>query len=135
MSPVAFNHTIVHAVDREESARFFSEMFGLLAPYEFGPFLVCELAHGASFDFIANPDPFPAQHYAFLVTDAEFDEIYARIAERGLEHWADPARTEPGRINHHFGGRGVYWCDPGGHFLEAITVPYGGWKPGQAHTP
>ncbi|HUR76891.1 MAG TPA: VOC family protein [Acidimicrobiales bacterium] len=128
MSPVAFNHTIVHAIDREESARFFSEMFALAEPYEFGPFLVCDLAHGASFDFIANPDPFPAQHYAFLVTEAEFDSILARIRGRGLEYWADPARTEPNTINRHFGGRGVYWCDPSGHFLEAITVPYGGWK-------
>jgi catechol 2,3-dioxygenase-like lactoylglutathione lyase family enzyme len=124
---VAFNHTIVHAVDREESARFFSEMFGLGEPHEFGPFLVCDLAHNASVDFIANPDPFLAQHYAFLVSEDEFDQIYARITARGLEHWADPHRDEPNAIYELWGGRGVYFCDPGGHLLEALTVPYGGW--------
>ncbi len=133
--PVAFNHTIVHAIDAAESATFFSEMLGLPEPYSFGPFLVVPLEHGASFDFIANPDPFPAQHYAFLVTDAEFDQVYDRIVERGLAHWADPARTELNQINHHFGGRGVYWCDPGGHFLEIITVPYGGWPEGSPRVP
>ncbi len=133
--PVAFNHTIVHAHDAAESAQFFSEMFGLPAPEPFGPFLGVPVAHGAVFDFITNPDEFPAQHYAFLVTDAEFDAIYARITERGLEHWADPHRDEPNQINHHYGGRGVYWCDPGGHFLEAITVPYGGWPDGVPREP
>ncbi|MEY2470524.1 MAG: hypothetical protein QOF21_3222 [Actinomycetota bacterium] len=109
--PVAFNHTIVHAHDAEESAKFFSEMFGLPEPYPFEPFLVVPVAHGASFDFITNPDAFPAQHYAFLVTDEEFDQIYGRITDRGLDHWADPHRDEPKQINHHYGGRGVYWCD------------------------
>lgn len=125
--PVAFNHTIVHAHNREESAAFFSEVMGLPAPAEFGPFLAIPLAHNASIDFIQNDGDIPYQHYAFLVTEKEFDEIYGRIRERGLNHWADPHRHEPNTINHHDGGRGVYWCDPTGHFLEIITVPYGGW--------
>lgn len=124
---VAFNHTIVHAHDAEASARFFSEMFGLAEPFAFGHFMAVAVAHGATFDFVTNPDDFPAQHYAFLVSETEFDAIYARIVDRGIEHWADPARNEVNQINHHYGGRGVYWCDLGGHFLEAITVPYGGW--------
>ena len=124
---VALNHTIVHANNREESATFFSEMMGLPAPVEFGPFLAIPLAHNASIDFIQNDGDIPYQHYAFLVTEREFDEIYGRIVERGLDHWADPHRSEPNTINTHDGGRGVYWCDPTGHFLEIITVPYGGW--------
>ena len=36
----------------------------------------------------------------------------------GLEHWADP---QP--ITNH-GGRGVYFRDPTGHNLEALTNPY-----------
>ena len=61
------------------------------------------------------------------MTEAEFDEIFGRIQDRGLEHWADPFKREPGRINHNDGGRGVYWDDPNGHVLEILTVPYGGW--------
>jgi hypothetical protein len=65
------------------------------------------------------------QHYAFLVAEDEFDEIYGRIRERGMDHWADPGHREPGRINTHDGGRGVYFDDPSGHVLEIITRPYG----------
>lgn len=125
---MAFNHTIVHSSNREEAAQFFSEMMGLPAPVEFGPFLMVRLAHDASIDFIQHDGDIPYQHYAFLVSDDEFTKIYGRIVERGLDHWADPHRDEPNTINHHDGGRGVYWCDPTGHLLEIITVPYGGWS-------
>jgi len=63
--------------------------------------------------------------HAFLVTEAEFDEIFGRIRERGLDIFADPHAQQPGEINHHDGGRGVYWADPDGHWLEIITRPYG----------
>ena len=65
------------------------------------------------------------QHYAFLVSEPEFDGIHERILERGLDHWADPGRTRPGEINRNDGGRGVYFLDPDGHVLEALTRPYG----------
>jgi catechol 2,3-dioxygenase-like lactoylglutathione lyase family enzyme len=60
-----------------------------------------------------------------LVTEEEFDEIFARIKARGLDFWADPFHQRPGLINHNDGGRGVYWSDPDGHSLEIITRPYG----------
>jgi catechol 2,3-dioxygenase-like lactoylglutathione lyase family enzyme len=70
------------------------------------------------------------QHYAFLVSEAEFDQVLGRVRQRGLQYWADPARTKAGEINHHDGGRGVYFEDPNGHLLEVITRPYGsgGWN-------
>ena len=52
-------------------------------------------------------------------------EIFGRIQQRGLPYWADPGRRRSGEINHNDGGRGVYWEDPNGHFLEIITRPYG----------
>lgn len=82
--------------------------------------------NGVSLDFMEQPGEIAAQHYAFLVSDAEFDAIYGRIKAAGLEHWANPARTQPNEINNHFGGRGVYFPDPDGHLLEIITRPYGG---------
>ena len=69
--------------------------------------------------------PIALQHYAFLVSDAEFDAGMQRLSERALTYWADPGRSQPGTINHHFGGRGVYFEDPDGHLLEMITTPYG----------
>ena len=69
--------------------------------------------------------PVSPQHYAVLVSDEEFDAGMARIRDKGLTFWADPARSQPGEINHHWGGRGVYFEDPDGHLLEMITKPYG----------
>jgi catechol 2,3-dioxygenase-like lactoylglutathione lyase family enzyme len=66
------------------------------------------------------------RHYAFLVSEDEFDAIFGRIRAGGLDYWADPFQQQPGEINTHDGGRGVYWHDPDGHVLEIITRPYGG---------
>ena len=124
---ITFNHTIVAAKDRQSSADFFTELFGLPAAKEFGPFLAVELNHGVSLDYaqVAAGDQIRPQHYAFLVSEAEFDAIYGRIRDRGLPHWADPHGNRPGEINHNDGGRGVYFQDPAGHYLEIITRPYG----------
>jgi catechol 2,3-dioxygenase-like lactoylglutathione lyase family enzyme len=119
------NHIIIWCRDKRTSAAFLAEMFGLGDPEVFLHFLVVRLANHVSVDFMEQDAPVAAQHYAFLVSDAEFDSMMARIAHRGLPHWADPARTRPGEINRYFGGRGVYFHDPDGHLLEAITTPYG----------
>ncbi|MCA9504498.1 MAG: VOC family protein [Myxococcales bacterium] len=123
---IRFNHTIVHSRSKADSARFLAELFGLPAPTPFGHFLVVTLDDGASLDFIdAGDSEFETQHYAFLVDEADFDRIFDRIRERGLDYWADPFKKEPGEINRRDGGRGVYWCDPDGHLLEILTRPYG----------
>jgi catechol 2,3-dioxygenase-like lactoylglutathione lyase family enzyme len=124
--PVQLNHTIVHARDKRRSAQFLAEVLGLAEPTEFGPFLVVNVANGVSLDFVDDSGPIQAQHYAFLVTEAEFDQIFDRITAQGLDYWADPFHREPGRINRNDGGRGVYWNDPDEHVLEIITRPYGG---------
>lgn len=122
---VELNHTIVHAKDREQSATFLAEILGLPPPEPlFGYFLVVRTTNGVSLDFIETDEKIEPQHYAFLVSDEEFDEIFGRIQARGLAYWADPAKNQPGEINSHFGGRGVYFEDPSGHFLEIITRPY-----------
>ena len=123
--PVQLNHTIVAARDRFEAATFLTDILGLAPPTTYGPFAVVELSNEVSMDFMDDPEVWP-RHYAFLVTEGEFDEIFARIQARGLEYWADPFEQEPGSINTQDGGRGVYWNDPNGHKLEIITRPYGG---------
>ncbi len=118
------NHTIVAALDRRESAEFMAELFDLEPPIEWGPFSQVETGNGVGIDFV-TADEVHAMHLAFLVTEAEFDAIFGKIRQRGVEHWADPARNHPGQINTDDGGRGVYFLDPGGNFLEIITRPYG----------
>jgi catechol 2,3-dioxygenase-like lactoylglutathione lyase family enzyme len=122
---VRLNHTIVWCRDRDRSASFFTEVFGLPPATPFGPFLVVELGNGVSLDFHATDEDVASQHYAFLVGDDEWDEIFARVVAGGREYWADPGKSQPGEVNHHDRGKGVYFEDPDGHFLEIITRPYG----------
>ena len=123
--PIQLNHTIVAARDRQESAAFLAEILGLAPPTTYGPFAVVQLDNDVSLDFMDDVEVHQ-RHYAFLVTEAEFDEIFGRIRARGLTYWADPFERQPDEINTHDGGRGVYWQDPNGHKLEIITRPYGG---------
>lgn len=126
---IKLNHTIVHSRDPRAAADFFAEVFGLGKPTPFGPFLDVEVGNEVTLAFLDAEDmEIQTQHYAFLVSDKEFDQIFGRIRSRGLKYWADPGRTQEGEINHHFGGRGVYFQDPSGHLLEIITRPYGNWE-------
>ncbi|SPM31329.1 VOC family protein [Mycobacterium terramassiliense] len=124
---ISFNHTIVAARDKRESAEFLAELFGLPSPQPFGHFMAVTLEHGVNLDYADAPqgEEIRRQHYAFLVSDDDFDAIYGRIAARGLQHWADPRQQRPGEINHNHGGRGVYFLDPSGHAMEILTRPYG----------
>lgn len=122
---VEFNHTIIWCRDKLASSAFLTDMFALDPPEPFLHFMVVRLANHVSVDFMEKDGAVAPQHYAFLVSEAEFDGVMDRLAARGIDYWADPARTRPGEINRHFGGRGVYFADPDGHLLEAITTPYG----------
>jgi catechol 2,3-dioxygenase-like lactoylglutathione lyase family enzyme len=124
---VRFNHTIIAAKDKVRSARFLAELLGLPEPKPAGHFLAVTLDDGVSLDYISTDTDFPGQHYAFLVSDDVFDALITKIRDRGIEHWADPRGQRRNEINTNDGGRGVYFQDPSGHYMEAITVPYGGW--------
>ena len=128
---IDFNHTILKTHDSKGSAIFLAEMLGLPAPKRWGPFQMVTTENGANLDYMDTDDEIAPQHYAFLTSEAEFDEIFGRIRDRQLSYWADPGQKQKGEINHHDGGRGVYFEDPNGHLLEIITRPYGsgGWNP------
>jgi len=119
------NHTIVWCSDKQRSAAFLTDILGLPPARSFFHFLVVVLKNGVSLDYYQKDGEIARQHYAFLVSDEEFDAGFGRIKSQGLKYWADPARTQEGQINHHFGGRGVYFFDPDEHLLEMITKPYG----------
>jgi catechol 2,3-dioxygenase-like lactoylglutathione lyase family enzyme len=122
---IQLNHTIVPARDAQASATFLAEMLGREPPVRFGPFWTVALDNGVTLDFQRSDEAIPIEHYAFLVSEEEFDAIFARIRARGLQYWADPRHQRPFEINHNDGGRGLYWNDPDGHYLEIITRPYG----------
>ncbi|MDN5872690.1 MAG: VOC family protein [Nitrococcus sp.] len=121
---IQLNHTIVAARDKNASAAFLSEILGLPAPTVLGHFVAVQVGD-TSLDYVTSDNEITQQHYAFLVSEAEFDEIFERIRERRLTYWSDPFRREQGAVNTWDDGRGCYFDDPSGHLLEIITRPYG----------
>lgn len=122
---IQLNHTIVWCRNKHKSANFLVEVLGLPSPTPFGSMLVVQLNNGVSLDFYEKDGEIFSQHYAFLISEDEFDPTFARIRDRGLQFWANPGRRRAGEINRNDGGRGVYFEDPDGHLLEVITRPYG----------
>lgn len=122
---VEFNHTIVLSRDREKSARFFAEILDLELGEPAGMFLPVTTANGVTLDFATVDIDILMQHYAFLVSEDEFDAILGRLVAAGVPIQADPHGKHPRCINRNDGGRGVYFIDPAGHGLEVITVAYG----------
>ncbi len=122
---VELNHTIVWSTDKKASSAFLTEILGLPDATPIYGFMAVEVANGITLDYQTRSGPIESQHFAFLVTEEEFDEIYGRIKDRGLDYWADPMQRRLGEINYDDGGRGVYFPDPDGHLLEIITRPYG----------
>ncbi|MDQ2708611.1 MAG: VOC family protein [Actinomycetota bacterium] len=126
---VELNHTIVACRDKATAAASLAELLGLPAPKPFGPFMIVELANGVSLDFMSVDHEIHPQHYAFLLSEPEFDEVFGRITAQGMDYWADPAQQHPGEINTRDGGRGCYFPGADGHFLEILTRPYGSGGP------
>ncbi|MGW7351631.1 VOC family protein [Streptomyces sp. Z26] len=123
---VELNHTIVHSRDNRASAQFLAHILDLEVGSEWGPFVPVATSNGVTLDFATlDPSLIVMQHYAFLVSEEEFDGIFQRIKDGGVDYAADPHWKRPGEINRNDGGRGVYFKDPSGHGMEAITRPYG----------
>ena len=119
------NHTIVPAHDRDASARFYERVLGLELQPEFGHFRPIHIAGQSLTLDLLEQQSFDPHHYAFKVTDAEFDEIFGRVKAEGLTYGSGPFSSTDGQINTRDGGRGVYFRDPSGHLLELITRDYG----------
>ncbi|MGH8991336.1 MAG: VOC family protein [Acidimicrobiia bacterium] len=123
---VQLNHTIIPARDKKESAGFLAEVLGLPEPFPFGPFMAVQV-ESLTLDYVevGEDKEIEPRHYAFLVGEDDFDRIFGRLQERGVPYWADPHATRPQEIDTNDGGRGCYFPDPSGHWLEILTRPYG----------
>jgi catechol 2,3-dioxygenase-like lactoylglutathione lyase family enzyme len=123
---VELNHTIIHGRNNRESAEFLAGILGLEVGIEWGPFIPVVTSNDVTLDFATTPaESITRQHYAFLISEEEFDAAFARIQQAGITYYADPHGEQPGEINHNDGGRGLYFLDPAGHGMEIITRPYG----------
>jgi catechol 2,3-dioxygenase-like lactoylglutathione lyase family enzyme len=120
--PIILNHTIVPSHDKEGSARFFVRIFGLRDAEPNGPFAQVHVNDDLSFDW-GTAEAFDSHHYAFLVNDQEFDEIFGRLTSEQIAYGSEPNAPANGEINTRRGGRGLYFADPDGHLLEIMTTP------------
>jgi catechol 2,3-dioxygenase-like lactoylglutathione lyase family enzyme len=119
--PIVLDHTIVPAKDKRAAAKFFAEVFGLNVKPGEGYFAQVQINDSLTFDFANDPAP-RGQHYAFHLSDAEFDAIFARVKAKGLAYGSSPYSHTDGKIYNRRGGRGFYFQDPDGHLLEVMTV-------------
>ena len=119
---IMLNHTIVPARDKVASARFFADIFGLKAEPPNEHFVPVRVNKTFTLLFSNDKSP-PVEHYAFHVSEREFDTIFGRIKKTGLAYGSAPWSLKDGKLNDWNGGRGVYFTDPNGHVLELMTVP------------
>jgi len=122
---IEFNHTIVGSRDKRAASSQLAELLGRPEPSTYGPFAVVQLDNNVNLDFIEQDGDIASTHYAFLITEDDFDAVRGRLDDRGIPYFADPGHRESG-INTNDGGRGLYWESVDGHNLEVITRPYGG---------
>jgi len=120
---ITLNHTIVYSHDNVLSAKFYEKIFGFKYLKQWGNFAVLQINSTLTFDFM-NKEKFTKQHYAFKVDDKQFDEIFKRLNDEKLIYGSGPYNLDNMKINHSFGGRGVYFKDPNGHILEILTADY-----------
>lgn len=93
---IELNHTIVHARDPLASAIFLAEMLGRPAPVRFGPFWDVELDKHVTLAYILADEHLTIEHYAFLVSEEEFDRIFERIQARGAAVLGGPGAPAAG---------------------------------------
>ena len=129
---IELNHTIIRAVDREKSVQFYRDVFDLETEALFdGHFLAVRINDSLTFDFAEAGDTTPVpNHYAFKVSEKEFDEIFGRIKQRGIPYSSTPqADVVDMQIYRHNTGRGVYFRDCDNNGLEILTADYDDSKP------
>jgi catechol 2,3-dioxygenase-like lactoylglutathione lyase family enzyme len=117
---IELNHTIVPAHDPKASAQFLAGILGLPIDPPVARFTPITLANRATLDYLQSGE-FDSHHYAFLVSEEEFDAAFARISGGGITFFADPACQQPGQIYRSRGRRGTYFRDPDGHLMEILT--------------
>lgn len=130
---IRLDHTIVPAKDKVATAEFFANIFGLTVKPGPGHFAQVQVNESLTLDFAGEPEPWSgpgfdprmgqSQHYAFHVSEAEFEAIFGRVQAQGLPYGSGPYHHTDGQLYTRRGGRGFYFEDPNGHLLEVMTVP------------
>jgi catechol 2,3-dioxygenase-like lactoylglutathione lyase family enzyme len=119
---IRLDHTIVPAKDKVAAAEFFADIFSLKVKPDQGYFAQVQVNDSLTLDFADESAP-QSHHYAFHVSEAEFEAIFGRVQAKGIPYGSGPYNRTDGQIYSRRGGRGFYFDDPNGHVLEVMTVP------------
>lgn len=119
---ITLHHTIVSTRDSVASAKHFAALLGLRYEGQVGHFAVVRINETLTFDFDDRPPGFERQHYAFFMSDEEFDAILARVQAAGIPYGSSPRSVDDGEVGAWAGKRGVYFPDLDGHLLEIRTL-------------
>jgi catechol 2,3-dioxygenase-like lactoylglutathione lyase family enzyme len=122
---IHLDHTIVPARDKTAAAKLLAEILGVTwSPASIGPFVAVYVNDGLTLDFVDSGEKFEIYHHCFRVSDQEFDAILGRIKAKGIPFRSVVHGEMDNKISTDFGGRGVYWNEPEGHYWEMLTVSY-----------
>jgi catechol 2,3-dioxygenase-like lactoylglutathione lyase family enzyme len=119
---IALHHTIVPARDSVASARYFADLLGLEYVGPIGQFAAVRINETLTFDFDDRPPGFEEHHYAFLMSDEEFDAILGRVQQAGIPYGSSPGALDDRKVGEWSGKRGAYFRDLDGHLLEIRTL-------------
>ena len=120
--PILLDHLILRVNDAAESVAFYSSVLGFTHEGEDGPFSVLRVHEGFTLQ-LAPWSTKGGEHFAFAMTCAEFEDVFARLKERGIVY-GDSFHTVGNNLGpgQEAGARGLgqslYFFDPNKHLLE-----------------
>jgi catechol 2,3-dioxygenase-like lactoylglutathione lyase family enzyme len=122
---VQLDHLLVPSLDKLAAARQLAELLGVpWSPTGVGPFAPVYVNDGLTLDFDQWDAPVPRIHFAFRVSEEDFDAILARIQAAGIAYRSLVHGPVDSQVDTAHGGRIVYWNVPDGHQWEMLTVSY-----------
>jgi catechol 2,3-dioxygenase-like lactoylglutathione lyase family enzyme len=118
---IVLDHFTLPSRDADRSARFVADIFDL--PYEGTDHRgFAEVTIGDVFTLIYVPiEPDNKIHLAFHVDEEVVDRAIAKLKAMGEDFGSQPTDPYNLRDDHPFGGRGIFFHDPNGHFFELMT--------------
>jgi catechol 2,3-dioxygenase-like lactoylglutathione lyase family enzyme len=120
---ILLDHLIVPSRDPVASARSLATLLGTPWEEARGHFTPVYVNETLTLDFDER-EQFASHHYCFHVSDAEFDQILARVQAAGIKYRSSPRGPDDMTLNTRMGGRNFYWTDGDGHNWEVLTVSY-----------
>ena len=120
---IRLDHLIVPSRYQVQGAKFLAGLLDIPCADRQGTFSPVYVNETLTVDF-ADRERFESHHFAFSVSDAEFDAIFRRIQTAGIPYRSRPRSENDMQINTRLGGKNVYWEDADGHLWEILTISY-----------